>query len=125
MIVSQIRPFSEMPPLELSTNMFLEAAPYEHYLAFAVDDPRSVMSQDMTERLIKYPGVGTWTSLSDHKGTFNVKWGSISFCKKSVSLSNVVYERDQNNRPPERRNQFANNPKNGKSQSLTELPTNI
>ena len=100
MIVSQIRPFSEMPPLELSTNMFLEAAPYEHYLAFAVDDPRSVMSQDMTERLIKYPGVGKWTSLSDHKGTFNVKWGSISFCKKIVSLSNVVYERDQNNRLP-------------------------
>lgn len=47
-----------MPALELNTNMFLEAAPYEHHVAFAVDDPRSVMSQDMTERLIKYPGVG-------------------------------------------------------------------
>lgn len=89
-----------MPALELNTNMFLEAAPYEHHVAFAVDDPRSVMSQDMTERLIKYPGVGMWTSLSDHKRSFSVKFGSISFFKKSVSLSNVVFERDQNNRPP-------------------------
>ena len=58
MIVSQIRPFKEMPALELNTNMFLDVDPHEHYLAFAVDDPRSVMTQDMTEMLIKYPGVG-------------------------------------------------------------------
>lgn len=61
MIVSQIRPFSEMPALELSTNMFLDVDPHEHYLAFAVDDPRSIMTQDMTDSLVQYPGVGMIT----------------------------------------------------------------
>ena len=59
MIVSQIRPFSEMPALELNTNMFLDVDPHEHYLAFAVDNgDRSVATQDMTDMLVEYPGVG-------------------------------------------------------------------
>lgn len=59
MIVSQIRPFSEMPALELNTNMFLDVDPREHYLPFADDGVRrSVMTQDMTDMLVQYPGVG-------------------------------------------------------------------
>ncbi|KAL9951119.1 hypothetical protein ACROYT_G043723 [Oculina patagonica] len=60
MIVSQIRPFSEMPALELNTNMFLDVDPHEHYVPFADDGVRrSVMTQDMTDSLVQYPGVGT------------------------------------------------------------------
>ena len=59
MIVSQIRPFSEMPALELNTNMFLEVDPHEHYVAFAEDgDRRTFMTKDMTDNLVRYPGVG-------------------------------------------------------------------
>ncbi len=59
MIVSQIRPFSEMPALELNTNMFLDVDPHEHYVPFADDGVRrSVMTQDMTDSLVQYPGVG-------------------------------------------------------------------
>ncbi|KAJ7386395.1 ATP-binding cassette sub- A member 1 [Desmophyllum pertusum] len=51
---------SEMPALELNTNMFLDVDPHEHYLAFAVDNgDRSVATQDMTDMLVEYPGVGT------------------------------------------------------------------
>jgi len=59
MIVSQIRPFSEMPALELNTNMFLKVDPHEHYVAFAEDDDRRTsMTKDMTVNLVRYPGVG-------------------------------------------------------------------
>lgn len=59
MIVSQIRPFSEMPALELNTDMFLKVDPHEHYLPFAEDGDRpTFMTKDMTENLVRYPGVG-------------------------------------------------------------------
>lgn len=59
MIVSQIRPFSEMPALELNTDMFLKVDPHEHYVAFAEDgDRRTFMTKDMTDSLVRYPGVG-------------------------------------------------------------------
>lgn len=59
MIVSQIRPFTEMPALDLSTNMFLKVDPHEHYVAFAEDgDRRTLMTKDMTDGLVRYPGVG-------------------------------------------------------------------
>ena len=59
MIVSQIRPFSEMPALELNTNMFLKVDPHEHYVPFAEDGDRpTFMTKDMTENLVRYPGVG-------------------------------------------------------------------
>ena len=59
MIVSQIRPFSEMPALELNTNMFLKVDPHEHYVAFAEDgDRQTSMTKDMTDNLVRYPGVG-------------------------------------------------------------------
>ena len=62
MIVSQIRPFSEMPALELNTNMFLDVDPHEHYLTFAVDDNgKSAVTQNMMDMLVKYPGVGELT----------------------------------------------------------------
>ena len=58
MAVSKIRPTIEMPALELNTKMFLDVDPHEHYLAFAVDDPRSVLPHDMSDMLVQYPGVG-------------------------------------------------------------------
>lgn len=59
MIVSQIRPFNEMPALELNTDMFLKVDPHEHYLPFAEDGDRpTFMTKDMTENLVRYPGVG-------------------------------------------------------------------
>ena len=59
MIVSQIRPFSEMPALELKTNMFLDVDPHEHYVPFAEDGDRgTLMTKDMTDNLVRYPGVG-------------------------------------------------------------------
>lgn len=59
MIVSQIRPFSEMPALELNTNMFLKVDPHEHYVPFAEDgDRETFMTRDMTDNLVHYPGVG-------------------------------------------------------------------
>ena len=58
MAVSKIRPTIEMPALELNTKMFLDVDPNEHYLAFAVDDPRLVLPQDMSDMLVQYPGVG-------------------------------------------------------------------
>ena len=51
-----------MPALELDTKMFLDAEPHVHYLPFAVDDPHSVLPQDMTDQLIHYPGVGKGNS---------------------------------------------------------------
>ncbi|PFX16944.1 ATP-binding cassette sub-family A member 1 [Stylophora pistillata] len=60
MLVSQIRPVSEMPALELNTNMFLDLEPHEHYLAFALDDNgKSALTQRMMDMLVEYPGVGT------------------------------------------------------------------
>ncbi|XP_027045418.1 ATP-binding cassette sub-family A member 1-like isoform X2 [Pocillopora damicornis] len=60
MLVSQIRPVSEMPALELNTDMFLDLDPHEHYLAFALDDNgKSVLTQNMMDMLVQYPGVGT------------------------------------------------------------------
>ena len=59
MIVSQIRPFTEMPALELNTNMFLKVDPHEHYIPFAEDgERRTFMTKDMTDGLVRYPGVG-------------------------------------------------------------------
>ena len=59
MLVSQIRPVSEMPALELNTDMFLDLDPHEHYLAFALDDNgKSVLTQNMMDMLVQYPGVG-------------------------------------------------------------------
>lgn len=56
-IIIIIRPFSEMSALELNTNMFLKVYPHEHYLPFA-EDRRSFMTKDMTDNLVRYPGVG-------------------------------------------------------------------
>lgn len=59
MLVSQIRPVSEMPALELNTDMFLDLDPHEHYLTFALDDNgKSVLTQNMMDMLVQYPGVG-------------------------------------------------------------------
>lgn len=58
MAVAKIRPSYEMPPLELTTDMFLNAEPYVHYLPFALDSQRGNSTDDLTDMVVKFPGVG-------------------------------------------------------------------
>lgn len=58
MAVAKIRPSYEMPPLELTTDMFLNAEPHVHYLPFAMDSQRGNSTDDLTDMVVKFPGVG-------------------------------------------------------------------
>ena len=58
MAVAKIRPSYEMPPLELTTDMFLNAEPHVHYLPFALDSQRGNSTDDLTDMVVKFPGVG-------------------------------------------------------------------
>ena len=70
MAVSKIRPSIVMPALELNTDMFLDVDPSVHYLPFSYDDPNSVMTQDMTDILVQYPGVGKMIAFLFTRGVF-------------------------------------------------------
>ena len=59
MIVSQIRPFTEMPAIELNTKMFVENEPHENHVFFSVDDVKSPAVKSMANMLLEYPGLGT------------------------------------------------------------------
>ena len=58
MIVAQIRPFYEMPPIKLSTKMFQESEPYIHYLMFSKDDSKDQLAKNLSETFLNYPGIG-------------------------------------------------------------------
>lgn len=58
MAVAKIRPSYEMPPLELTTDMFLNAEPRVHYLPFALDSQLGNSTDDLTDVVVKFPGVG-------------------------------------------------------------------